>query len=78
MFKSKQKVLGGILSHEDIAFLISLLFFLTQEAAQQELNEQKQQFEEKVTHLHEAMVLKAFIYKYLIAQTELQRDNLSP
>lgn len=30
--------------------------FVEQEAAQQELSEQRQQYEERVTNLHEAMV----------------------
>lgn len=30
--------------------------FVEQEAAQQELSQQKEQYEERVTHLHEAMV----------------------
>jgi len=30
--------------------------FVEQEAAQQELSQQREQYEERVTHLHEAMV----------------------
>ena len=30
--------------------------FVEQEAAQQELTQQREQYEERVTHLHEAMV----------------------
>ena len=49
-------------------FHITFGFFVcTQDAAQQELNEQKQQYEEKVTHLHEAMVLEAFVHVELIS-----------
>ena len=36
--------------------LVSVHFFFEQEAAQQEMTEQKQIYEEKVSNLHEAMV----------------------
>ena len=36
--------------------LVTVHFFFEQEAAQQEMTEQKQIYEEKVSNLHEAMV----------------------
>lgn len=70
MFKSKQKVLGAEsqqLRHSFFFHITFGFFVCTQDAAQQELNEQKQQYEEKVTHLHEAMVLEAFVHVELIS-----------
>ena len=37
-----------------------------QEAAQQELSQQKEQYEERVTHLHEAMVSAVTCYHWLM------------
>ena len=59
---------SGVLAIKTVFFHITFGFFVcTQDAAQQELNEQKQQYEEKVTHLHEAMVLEAFVHVELIS-----------